>query len=394
MSNDYVKTLIDERQKTWHQAKELLDTAAAEKRELSAEEEQSFARMNEDLDRRAAIIEDIKKAFDREERVAADVAGLGAAVVESRTSEKSDMDMLNALARGEIRSYTFERRAISGASTGAPVPTGFYNQIIDQARLVGPMLVTSTTLNTASGENLQVPRLSTWSTATVSTATAAIGTSDPAFSAFVTLRAHKYSFITQVSQELLTDAGVDISAFIAQEAGNAIGYAVNTALTTGTGTVQPNGIVTASSVGGTTSATATVGADDLIDLAYSTDGAVRLLPGTGWMMNGKTLGGVRKLKASSSGEYLFVPTLDAATPDRLLGFPVYENPAMADVAAASKSVIFGHLPSYYVRLVGGIQIDRSDEYAFNQGLATFRCQLRVDGDLPQTSHVKHLLSKS
>jgi HK97 family phage major capsid protein len=392
--SDIVKTMIDERQKAWHQAKDILDTAAAEKRDLTSEEEQSFARINEDLDRRAKVIEDIKAAYDREERVAAAVADMGSSVVESRTAEKTDADYLNALARGEIRSYTFERRAISGASTGAPVPTGFYNQIIDQARLVGPMLVTSTTLNTASGENLQVPRLSTWSTATISTATAAIGTSDPAFSAFVTLRSHKYSFITQVSQELLTDAGVDISAFIAQEAGNAIGYAVNTALTTGTGTVQPNGIVTAASVGGTTAATATVGADDLIDLAYSTDGAVRLLPGTGWMMNGKTLGAVRKLKASTSGEYLFVPTLDAATPDRLLGFPVFENPAMADVAAASKSVIFGHLPSYYVRLVGGIQIDRSDEYAFNQGLATFRCQLRVDGDLPQTSHVKYLLSKS
>lgn len=390
--SDIVKTMIDERQKAWHQAKEILDTAAAENRSLTSEEEQSFARINDDLDRRAKVIEDIKAAMEREERVNAAVAGMGVAAVESRGAEKTDLDMVAALARGEIRSYTFEKRAVSGASTGAPVPTSFYNQIVDQARLVGPMLVVANVLNTTGGENLQIPRLSTWSTATVSTATAAIGTSDPAFSAFITLGCFKYSFITQVSQELLQDAGVDISAFIAQEAGNAIGYAVNTGLTTGTGTVQPTGIVTASTVGGTTAATATISGDDLISLAYSTDGAVRLLPGTGWMMNGKTIGAVRKLKASTSGEYLFAPTLDVATPDRLLGFPVYENPAMADVASASKSVLFGHLPSYFVRLAGGIQIDRSDEYAFNQGLATFRCQLRVDGNLPQTSHVKHLLS--
>lgn len=392
--SEFMKNQIAERQKAWHEAKALLDAAAAERRDLTAEEEQSFARINEDLDRRAKMIEDVKAAEEREARVAAAVADMGVSVVESRTADKSDIDYLNALARGEIRSYTFERRAIAPASTGAPVSTSFYAQVIDQARLVGPMLTTSTVLNTASGENLQLPRLSTWSTATVSTATAAIGTSDPAFSAFITLGAFKYSFITQVAQELLQDAGVDISAFIAQEAGNAIGYATNVALTTGTGTVQPNGIVTASTVGGTTAATASIGADDLVDLAYSTDGSVRLLPGTGWMMNGKTLGAVRKLKASTAGTYLFAPTLDAATPDKLLGFPVFENPAMADVAAASKSVIFGHLPSYYVRLVGGIQIDRSDDYAFNAGLATFRCQLRVDGNLPQTSHVKHLLSKS
>lgn len=392
MSNEFLKTQIDERQKTWHAAKEMLDAAAAEKRDLTAEEEQSFARMNEDLDRRAAIIDDVKKAYEREERVAAAVAGMGAPVVESRGSDKSDADMLSALARGEIRSYTFEKRAVSGASTGAPLQTSFYDQVINQARLTGPMLATSTVLNTSGGENLQIPSLSAWSTATISTATAAIGTSDPTFGAFRTLSAFKYSFIVQVAQELINDSVVDISSFIATEAGNAIGYAVNTGLTTGTGTVQPNGIVNRSSVGGTTAGTAVIAGDDLITLAYSVDGAARLLPGCGWQMNGNTLGAVRKLKASTSGVYLFTPTLDASTPDRLLGWPIFENPAMANVTSTSKSVIFGHLPSYYVRQAGGIQLDRSDEYAFNAGLVTFRAQMRVDGDLIQTSHVKHLLS--
>ena len=396
MSQDYVKSLIEERQKAWHKAKEILDTAAAEKRELTAEEEQSFSRINEDLDRRAAQIEDIKKFADREERVNEAVRGIEAAVRPVEVaSVNTDEEMLRSLARGDIRSYTFEKRALSPATTSAPVKVSVYDQIINQARLVGPMLTTSTILNTTSGENLTIPALSTWSTATLSTATAAIGTSDPAFSS-VTLSAYKYSFIVQVAQELLTDAAVDITAFIGQEAGNAIGYAVNTALTTGAGTggTTVKGIVTAATNGGTTSSTATVTADDLIDLAYGLDGAARLLPGTGWMFNGKTLGVIRKLKASTSGEYLFAPTLDAATPDRLLGFPVFENPAIADLAAGSKSVVFGHLPSYFVRIAGGIDIQRSDEYAFNQGLATFRCQMRVDGNLPQATHVRYLVSKS
>lgn len=393
MADGYVQHLIDERQKAWHQAKELLDVAAAEKRELTAEEEQSFQRMNDDLDRRAAQIEDIKKTMEREERVSEAVRGLESAIRPVETAAvSSDEDVLRALARGEIRSALFEKRAVSGASTGAPVPTSFYDRVIMAARLTGPMLTTSTILNTTSGENLQIPRLNTYSTATVSTATAAIATSDPAFSAFITLGAFKYSFITQVALELLADSGVDFSAFLAEQTGNAIGYYVNTALTTGTGTTEPKGIVSASNVGGTTAGTATISGDDLISLAYSTDGAVRLQPGAGWMMNGKTIGAVRKLKASTSGDYVFAPTLDLATPDRLLGFPVFENPAMADVASASKSVIFGDLKSYYVRQAGGVQLDRSDDFAFNQGLATFRAQLRVDGNLPQVAHVKHLLT--
>ena len=389
----YIDNLVEERQKAWHQAKELLDVAAAEKRELTAEEEQTFSRINTDLDRRGAMIEDIRKSFEREEQVSEAVRGLEKVVRPSQSAVvNTDEAMLRALALGEIRSATFEHRAVSGASTGSPVPTSFYNQIIMQARLVGPMLQTSTVLNTTSGENLQIPRLSTYSTATVSTATAAIGTSDPAFSAFVTLGAFKYSFITQVALELLTDSGVDFSAFIAQEAGNAIGYAVNTALTTGTGTVQPNGVVTQASVGGTTAGTAAIATDDLIALYYSLDGAARLLPGVGWQMNGKTISQVRRLKSSTAGIYLWTPGLSDASPDTILGKPVYENPAMADVASASKSVIVGHLPSYYVRQAGGIQLDRSDDFAFASGMATYRAQIRVDGNLPQTGHIKSLLT--
>ena len=38
------------------------------------------------------------------------------------------------------------------------------------------------------------------------------------------------------------------------------------------------------------------------------------------------------------------------------------------------------MPSYAVRLAGGLDISRSDDFAFNTGLATFRFILRGDGD--------------
>jgi hypothetical protein len=41
--------------------------------------------------------------------------------------------------------------------------------------------------------------------------------------------------------------------------------------------------------------------------------------------------------------------------------------------------------------VGGIDVARSDDFAFNTGQVTLRVQIRVDGYLPQTSHVKHFL---
>ena len=385
--NEYIQRQVEQRQRVWEAAKALLDTAAEAKRDLTAEEESSYKKMNDELNERAARIDALKADAEREAKIEAATRDIVSQVRPETRAPKGDEEVLRAMGRGELRGYTFETRDVVKTSTGAPVPTSFFNQVIEQARLVGPMLDVATVLRTAGGENLQIPSQAGWSTAAITGEGTAISESDPTFSSFITLGAFKYSFLLQLSRELIEDSGVDILGFIATQTGNAIGYAVNAALTTGSGTNQPNGIVTAaaSAVTGTTSGP-TFSADDLVTLAYSLDGAARRLPGVGWMMNTASLGVVRKLK-DNGGRYIFEPSL-ADGNDRVLNYPVFENPAMASNASATKSVIFGHLPSYYVRMAGGLRLDRSDDYAFNTDLVTFRATMRVDGNLPQTSHVK------
>ena len=391
---EYIKQQHEARQKSWHEAKELLDNAASEKRDLTAEENEKYNRISADLDSRAKVIETLKADADREVRAVEAMRGMEnqARPVEELAKEKNDADAIRALARGEIRSYNFEKRDITKGSTGSPVPTSFYDQVILLARTVGPMLETSTILNTASGENLQIPSLSTYSVGTVTTEGNAIGESDPVFNSFRTLGAYKYSFLTQVSRELVEDAGIDILSFLAVQTGNALGFAINEGLTTGTGTVQPNGIVTraGSAVTGTS---LNPTADNLIDLVYAVDTVGRRLPGTGFQMNATSIANVRKLK-DNAGQFLFTPALSADTNDLLLGYSIFENPAMATAASAVKPVIFGNLPSYYVRSVGGIKLDRSDDFAFSNDLITFRATARYDGDLIQTSHVKFFKSSN
>ena len=391
---EYIKQQHEARQKAWHEAKALLDGAAAEKRDLSAEENAKYETISADLDTRAKVIETLKADADREMRAAEAMRGLEnqARPVVEASAQNDDVEAIRALARGEVRSHTFEKRDVVKTSTGAPVPTSFYNQVILLARNSGPMLETSTILNTSGGENLQIPSIGTYSSGTIAGEGTAIGESDPVFNNFVTLGAFKYSFITQVSRELVEDGGVDILGFLASQVGQSLGYSVNTALTTGTGTVEPNGIVTRAGsalVGTTLSPTA----DNLIDLVYSVDTAGRRLPGTGFQMNGASIAAVRKLK-DSAGYYLFQPSLSAEARDLLLGYSIYENPAMASAASAVRPVIFGNLPSYYVRQVGGIKLDRSDDFAFNTDLVTFRATFRVDGNLIQTSHVKYYKSSN
>ena len=391
--NQYIDQQVEARQRAWEAAKALLDKAASEKRDLTAEEEQSYQRMNAELNDRAARIEALKADAERNAKIEAATRDIVSQVRPVEKASSTDADVIRSMARGETRSFTFETRDVVKTSQGAPVPTSFYNQVIEQARLVGPMLETSTVLRTAGGENLQIPSQASWSTGTVTGEGTAIGESDPGFNNFITLGAYKYSFLVQLSRELIDDSGVDILSFLATQTGNAIGYAVNTALTTGSGTNAPRGIVTAAGSGvlGTV-AGGLFTADNLIDLAYSLDGAARRLPGVGWMMNTASLGAVRKLK-DTAGFYIFSPAL-ADGNDQLLNFPVYENPAMASQGSANKSVIFGHLPSYYVRMAGGLRLDRSDDFAFNADLVTFRATMRVDGNLPQTSHVKYFINNT
>ena len=389
--SDYIRQQAEARAKAWEEAKALLDSAAAEKRDLSAEENQTYDRIMADLDQRSLVIETMNAQADRENRAAEAMQGFEAQVKPAVAVPAIDeAELIRSLARGEIRSHSFEKRDVTKGSTGAPVPTSFYDQVIMLARHVGPMLETSTILNTAGGENLQIPSLSAYSVGTVTSEAGAIGESDPTFNAFKTLGAFKYSFLTQISREMVEDAGVDILGFLAAQTGNALGYAVNNALTVGTGTTQPTGIVTAAGSGitGGTGVSGAFTADNLIDLVYSVDTAGRTLPGTGWQMNAQAISAVRKLK-DSAGQYLFSPSLSADARDLLLGYPIFENPALVSPATSAKSVIFGHLPSYFARTVGGLRLDRSDDYAFQNDLITFRATMRVDGNLIQTSHVKY-----
>jgi len=382
MSQSFMKAQAEARLKAWEEAKALLDHAAEEKRDLTAEEQEKFDRINSELDERAAAIEAVRKTEEREAKAAEAARGFEVASV-----DKSDNDYVRALAMGELRSHTFETRGtLTPSGSAGLVPQSFVSRVFDLAREVGPMLDVSEVFQTNSGEDLKIPTLTAYGTAGLEAAGAEIDESEPTFSS-ITLGAYKYAFLVPVARELIEDGGVDISEVLARAAGNSIGVAVNTALTTGSGSSQPNGIVTAAGTAVNGTVVGGFTADEVIDVLYSVDGAVRRLPGSGWLMAPSAIKTARKL-TDTAGNYVFQPSLAAATPDTLLGFPVFENPNMAAVGSAAASFGFGYLPSYKVRLAGGLRVDRSDDYKFANDLSVFRFMIRVDGDLSHQSHFK------
>ena len=391
---EYLKRQVEARQQAWHAAKSLLDAAAAEKRDLTAEEQAQYDRINADIDERSQKIEDLRAAESRARDIEASLLDAPEVREAAAVRPQSDFDMVRKLVAGDIRSYTFEKRDLNTSDDSSVVPQSFYDIIQEKLVTVGPMLDGSvvTLLNTASGEDIKVPVESTRPLATAIAEATAITALDPTFTS-ITLKSQKVAVLTKVSREILTDSGIDLVSYLARTLGTSVGIRANNLLTVGTGTTQANGIVTAAGSGITGStATGTFTADNLIDLAHSVDGAyVRL--GARWMMRRATMGQLRKLK-DTAGQYLYVPAAAVGVPDSFMGFEITENPDVAAVAASAKSVLFGWTGSYHVRQVGGIEIARSDDAYFADDEVGFRVTLRLWGDLGQSDAVKYFAGGS
>jgi HK97 family phage major capsid protein len=298
----------------------------------------------------------------------------------------ADAEILRKMVAGEIRGHEF--RAITGSSTGAPVPTSFYNEIVKVARLVNPLLEYATVINTASGENLQIPSQATFSTATIVGQGVSIGTSEPSFNAFTTLGAYKFSALAQLSRELILDSGVDIIGFLAEQFGNALGFKIADEIVNGTGTVEPTGFLPVAGTGVTgTAAAGAFTADNVIDLIYSLDGSLRNRPTFAMLANSTSIAALRKLK-DTAGNYVFQVGDSKDRRDLVLGVPVIETPAMPSPGSAVNSLAVGDLKSIYIRNAGGLQVDRSDDFAFGNDLATWRATWRLDSALVQTANIK------
>jgi len=384
--SEFVKTQQELRANLTSQIREVIEGAESDSRGLDSAELEKINRIEADITRADEAVAVATRNEAR--RSEADQAARGFVPAEAR-EERSTGDILRDIARGEVRGHEFEQRATLVPSANT-VPKSFYDQVFDVARLVGPMLDTSDVIRTASGEDLTIPTLTAYSAATLKGAGAALAESEPTYSS-ITLGAYKYGLLIPVAAELVSDAGFNIESHLAEQAGNGIGTAVNAALTTGDGSSKPEGIVTGSSEGvvGATGATGGFTADELIDLAYTgVDGLVRRLPGTGYMAAGSSIGAMRKLK-DTAGNYLY--QVGIGQPDQFAGFDVIENPNIAATALDAKSVLFGHFPSYKVRMAGGLQVASSADYAFNTDTVTYRFTMRVDGALTHAGHVRHFV---
>jgi HK97 family phage major capsid protein len=411
--SDVLTTLRDRRTRVWEQAKALADHAAEQNRAFSDTEETEWTAHTAELkaldERMASLAEGEQRATAAEE-AHRNLFGDQGPGPRSLSAANKDLD---AAFRSAIkarnpapieipvssRSYYqpgLEQRDLLKTTATQALPVSVFDRIVmHMVENSAVMRAGATVLQTATGEDLQVPRSTVFSTSAQTAEGATITESQPTLG-LVTLKAWKYATYFEVSSELANDAQHDLLGFLARQAGISLALAYGDKLINGVGTTEPRGVLADATLGVTgptgtgtslgVQGTANHGTDALYNLHGSLAEPYAIQPSRAWLMRNASLTVIRKLK-DTAGQ----PVLPADTTG-FMGAPFVVDPFVPAMANTAKSIIYGDWSRYFVRIAQGIRFERSDDFRFQDDLVSFRALIRLDGALVDASAIKYFVN--
>jgi HK97 family phage major capsid protein len=291
---------------------------------------------------------------------------------------------MRSLRGDDQREWEYRAQAVgTGSAGGFAVPDELMRAFERAMLTFGGMRQRCTVIRTETGADLPWPTANdTSQKGQIIAENAAANEQDVTFAQLV-LNSYLYSSkMIRVSVQLLQDAAINVAAVLGDMLGERIARITNEHFTTGTGSGQPNGIVTAATVGFTasngTSQVTTWTYPSIVELEHSVDPAHRL--NGAFMMADSSVKKTKQI-VDSTGRPLWAAGIAGGAPDTLLGYPIVVNQDVAAMAAGAKSVVFGDLSKYLIRDVLGVQLLRLDERYAEFHQVAFLAFARHDGDL-------------
>ncbi|MEJ2045599.1 MAG: phage major capsid protein [Reinekea sp.] len=331
----------------------------------------------------------------------------GISTDEAEHRNEQDADIFNTWIRGGANALSMEQRQLinqrarevrntmstgTGAEGGYLVPNQFAANMLEAMKSFGGMRDVATILRTENGATMDWPTTDATSEEgeIVGENQSATG-SDPTFGT-KSLNTCKFSSkVVTVPFELLQDSVIDLEGHIRERLTGRLARINNRLFTTGTGTTQPGGIVTASAAGkvGQTGQATSVATGDLLDLIHSVDPAYR--GNARFMFHDMTLKELKKLTDPTTKKPLWLPGFDVKEPDTINGYGYTINQHMPEMAASAKSILFGDFSKYLIRDVMQILLFRMTDSKYTEkGQIGFLAWMRAGGDLMDVGGaVKH-----
>lgn len=393
--------LREKRAKAWEATKAFLDSHRNDKGMLSAEDDATYSRMEQE-------ITDLGKEIARLERQEALDAELNRPVNKPLTGKPMNGKETAKTGRATdeyrqnfwnmMRSKTPMPTVMNALQIGTDseggylVPDEYERTLVEALEEENIFRQLAKIIQTSSGDR-KIPVVATKGTASWIDEEGAYLESDDSFSQ-VSIGAYKLGTMIKVSEELLNDSVFDLESYISREFARRIGAKEEESFFTGDGTGKPLGVLaeTGGAEVGVTAASATaITADELIDLFYSLKAPYRR--NAVWVLNDSTIKAIRKLK-DNQGQYLWQPSLTAGAPDLLLGKPVRTSAYMPAIAADAKTIAFGDFSYYWIADRQGRSFKRLNELYAATGQVGFLASQRVDGKLILPEAIKVLAQKS
>ena len=348
------KGMIERKNDLITRAEEIVNTADAEKRELTEDEAMELAEIRDDVKKikeKLMMMDEIDAGREKERKPAEPKP-------EAKPEVEVEMEQRAIMQRDEEAFENYIRGVVSNTRAGDPVnltetaggaliPKTIARRIIEEVYNICPILERSTKYNT-KGE-LVIPYYDEDTTAiTVGFAqefvelSSSVGT----FTG-ITLKDYLAGALTLVSRSLLNNSDINLTDFVVRRMALNIsrfleGVLLNGGVVSGAGTlneVKVLGLSTAT-VGVTTAAATAITADDLIDLQGSVKDIFQ--QNAIWIMHTNTRTALRKLK-DEVGRYLLQDDISAAFGKTLLGKDVYVSDNMPEMEAGNIAIYYGDM---------------------------------------------------
>lgn len=380
---DKIMELRDKRVKLWEEAKNFLDSHTDEDGKLSAEDAAAYEKMEAD-------VVEMKKAIDRLERQAAIDRELDKPTSKPitnqpenakpaggfRATDEYKQDMLTAM-RTRFRNISNVLQEGNDQQGGYLVPVEYDNRLIDVLNEENIMRSLATKITTSGEHKINIA--ATKPAAAWIEEGGALTFGDATFDQIM-MDAYKLHVAIKVTEELLYDAAFNLEGYIIDQFGKALANAEEDAFLNGDGKGKPMGVFDTTNGGqyNTTTSTANIAADDIINLVYTLKRPYR--KSAAFITNDKTLASLRKLK-DNNGAYLWQPALTAGEPDRLFGYAIHTSQFAPEAAAGKPAMAFGDFSYYNIGDRGSRSMQELKELFAGNGMVGYVMKERVDGRL-------------
>lgn len=280
------------------------------------------------------------------------------------------------------------------SSGGYLVPTERSSQMIELLRARTAVRAAGATIMPMASDVLQIPSQTGGATAYWVAENAQITASEQSFGQ-VELRAHKLAALSKMSAELFADSDPAIEQIVMSDLARVLALEEDIKYLRGDGTSNaPTGLENISGINSVTLGSGngdTPDFDDLADMAYRLDADNVPSMGRAWIAHPRIANTLRKIKAATTGDYIWGDPAAPGDPPTVWGYPIYFTTAIpVNLAVGGSSdctnLYFGSWPEFVIGQRKTLELRASDVAgnAFEYDQVFVRAIMRVDANVRHT----------